>query len=333
MKLFAIHDPWFYALDDGDVDDRAALKYYERFIARNPELKHEVNVWISGTERYKKTLEHFPNSSIKFHHEFPLAHFLDADKVSICAPVKGKDIRDQIASHLAETGKGYCQGNKIGTTNFPSKDYETLLESIPSGQRFCTYLTNICFPPEILDDLDPEYKHEYMSYSMMKLISPGGIARVPGLLYRLYCPILGGGPGTNMLKIQQCLKDYHPGMEDLTISAEGFRETNWDIIGRLGLKPPMFTEGLEPELEEAMTVMVYFANKYYNTGSSPVYDGRESLYSLKSLPPGKVDIPLTETPPLYDLVVSIAVLENMTPSYLEQPEIRKCLMEYIRWIE
>jgi hypothetical protein len=179
--------------------------------------------------------------------------------------------------------------------------------------------------------LDPEYKQEYIAYSIMKLISPGGIMHVPGLLYRLYCPLLGGGPGTNMLKIQQCLKDYHPGLEDLTITAEGFRETNLEIIGRVGLDTPHFLEGLQPELEEAMTVMIYFANKYYKSGASRVYDNQESLYSLRTLPPGRVDLPLTETPPLYDLVVAIAVLEDMPPSYLERADIRETLMEYVRW--
>jgi hypothetical protein len=231
------------------------------------------------------------------------------------------------------TGKGYCQGTKIGTTNFPSKAYEALLESIPTGQRFCTYMTNLCFPLEILDILDPLYKQEYMAYSFMKLISPGGIMHVPGLLYRLYCPILGGGPGTNMLKIQQCLKDYHPGLEDLNITAEGFRETNLEIMGRIGLENPSFLEGMQQELQDAMTVMIYFANKYYKSGAMRVYDGKESLYSLRTLPPGTVCLPLTETPPLYDLVVAIAVLENMPPSYLERPDIRNCLMEYIRWID
>jgi hypothetical protein len=135
-----------------------------------------------------------------------------------------------------------------------------------------------------------------------------------------------------MLKIQQFLKDYHPGLEDLMVTAEGFRETNWDIIGRLGLTLQPLMDGLQPELEEAMTVMVYFANKYYKTGASRVYDGQTSLYSLKTLPPGTVDLPIRETPPMYDLVVAIAVLENMTPLELEKPDIRKCLMEYIRWI-
>ena len=338
MKLFAIHDPWFYGLEDGDVDDRAAFKYYELFMARNPGC-HEVTVWIADLERYEKTLKHFPRSSIKFYHDFPLGHFLDSDKVSICAPVKDAGIRDQMAQHLTASkhftpsGIGYCQGTKIGTTNFPSKAYEALLESIPAEHRFCTYVTNLCFPTELLDVLDPDYKEEYLAYSVMKLISPGGIVHVPGLLYRLYCPILGGGPGTNMLKIQQYLKDYHPGLEDLTITGEGFRDTNQEIIGRLGLTPSHLVEGLQPELEESMTVMIYFANKYYKSGATRVYDDKNCLYSLKTLPPGTADIPVTETPPLYDLVVAIAVLENMSPSYLDISNIREVLMDYVRWLE
>ena len=332
MKLFAVHDPWFYGLEDGDVDDRGAFRYYERYIARNP--MYQVIVWIADLDRYELTIKHFPTSPIQFYHEFPRDHFLSADKVCISAPIKDPILRDQIADHLSVFRKGYCQGTKIGTTNFPSKAYEDLLESIPADHRYCTYVTNLCFPTELLDTLDPEYKHEYMAYSIMKLISPGGIVHVPGLLYRLYCPILGGGPGTNMLKIQQCLKDYHPGLEDLTITAEGFRETNWDIIGQLGLSPPEFTNTMKPELEEAMTVMMYFANKYYksNDGSFRVYDAQDSIYSLRTLPPGKIDLPLTETPPMYDLVVAIAVLEDMPPSYLERPDIRERLTEYIHWV-
>jgi hypothetical protein len=79
--------------------------------------------------------------------------------------------------------------------------------------------------------------------------------------------------------------------------------------------------------------MVYFANKYYKSGSTRVYDQTNSLYSLKTLPPGIADIPVTETPPLYDLVVAIAVLENMSPGYLEISNIREVLMDYVRWIE
>lgn len=332
MRLFAIHDPWFYGMEDGDMDDRGAFKYYERYIARDPS-KNEVAVWIEDLVRYEKTMEHFPNSAIKFYHEFPQWRLIDANKVCISAPVKDAILRDKLATHLLASGNGYCQGTKIGTTNFPSKAYEALLESIPASQRYCTYLTNICFPHEILDVLDPKYKHEYLAYSFMKLISPGGIVHVPGLLYRLYCPILGGGPGTNMLKIQQCLRDYHPGMEDLIITAEGFRETNLDIIGRLGLTVPTFLKGLQPELEESMAVMIYFANKYYKSGASRVYDGQEALYSLRTLPPGSVDLPLTETPPMYDLVVAIAVLENMPPSELEQPNIRDTLTDYVNWLD
>ena len=330
MKLFAIHDPWFYGLEDGDVDDRAAFRYYERYMMRNP--THEVIVWIEDLARYEQVFLHFQGSPIQFYHDFPMDHFISSDKVCISAPVKDPILRDKIADHLSVTGKGYCQGTKIGTTNFPSKAYERLLESIPTEHRFCTYVTNLCFPTELLDTLDPDYKHEYMSYSIMKLISPGGIVHIPGLLYRLYCPILGGGPGTNMLKIQQCLKDYHPGLEDLIITAEGFRDTNLDIMGRLGLEPPLFLTGLQPELIDAMTVMIYFANKYYKTGSFRVYDNCESLYSLRTLPPGTIDLPLTETPPMYDLVVAIAVLQDMHPSYLERPDIRERLTEYIHWV-
>jgi len=327
MKLLAIHDPWFYGLEDGDVDDRAAFKYYERFLARDP--IHEVVVWIADLDRYELTLTHFPHSSIRFYHEFPLGQLYDADKVCISAPVKDPAIRELITDHLSITTKGYCQGTKIGSTNFPSKAYEALLESIPTQHRFCTYITNLCFPPELLDFLDPHFKDEYMSYSIMKLISPGGIVHVPGLLYRLYCPLLGGGPGTNMLKIQQCLKDYHPGLDDLTVTAEEFRQTNQTIMGRLGLTPPHFLDGLQPELLESMTVMIYFANKYYKSGASQVYDQKETLYSLRTLPPGTVDLPLTETPPLYDLVVAIAVLHDIPPSYLERPDIRERLTEYV----
>ena len=186
MKLFAVHDPWFYGLEDGDVDDRGAFRYYERYIARNP--MYQVIVWIADLDRYELTIKHFPTSPIQFYHEFPRDHFLSADKVCISAPIKDPILRDQIADHLSVFRKGYCQGTKIGTTNFPSKAYEDLLESIPADHRYCTYVTNLCFPTELLDTLDPEYKHEYMAYSIMKLISPGGIVHVPGLLYRRRWP-------------------------------------------------------------------------------------------------------------------------------------------------
>jgi hypothetical protein len=108
MKLFAIHDPWFYGLEDGDVDDRGAFRYYERYLAREP--THEVIVWISDLDRYEKTLEHFPNSPIKFYQVFHKEHFITSDKVCISAPVKDANLRDQMACHLSVSGNGYCQG-------------------------------------------------------------------------------------------------------------------------------------------------------------------------------------------------------------------------------
>ena len=122
-------------------------------------------------------------------------------------------------------------------------------------------------------------------------------------------------------------------MDDLTVTAEGFRQTNQVIISRLGLIPPHFLDGLQPELLESMTVMVYFADKYYRSGATRVYDNQETLYSLRTLPPGTVDLPLTETPPLYDLVVAIAVLQDIPPSYLERPDIRERLTDYVYWLD
>ena len=261
-SLYCFHDPWFFGLKDGDMDDRAAFKYYEKYIEKNDKT---VVVYIPG-DRFLLTVEYFKNSKIVFHDEFIRELAEESDKICICAPVCDPEIRNSLTDIITRKKNGYCQGDKIGTTNFPSISYSNLLESIPVYNRYNTNTTNIQFHHSILDILDPNYKNDYMSYAILKLISPAGIMHVPGLLYRLYCPILGGGPGTNMLKIQEILQKHFGLLPDLFIHANTFQIFNTMLISEKSLtvteniKKLMVNYPDNKALEDALIVMVYFAN-------------------------------------------------------------------------
>jgi hypothetical protein len=317
--LYCIHDPWFFGLKDGDMDDRAAFKYYEKYIMENP--RKSVVVYVPG-ERYHLTIEYFKNSSIIFHNEFLRDVAESAKKICICAPVCDPGIRNILTDIITKKQNGYCQGHKIGSTNFPSMAYNELLESIPLYNRYNTITTNIQFHHTFLDVLDPVYKQDYLSYAILKLISPAGILHVPGLLYRLYCPIIGGGPGTNMLKIQEILQKYFGYLPDVMISEENFQEFNTRLIQEESLtttepiKKLMAGYPDNKVLEEALIVMVYFANLVFVKKDGSLLYEKNDICSLNTVPEGMLKIQLDETPPLYDLVAAFCTLNDIPCNHL-----------------
>jgi len=331
-SLYCIHDPWFFGLKDGDMDDRAAFKYYEKYLEKNDKT---VVVYIPG-DRFLLTVEYFKNSKIIFHNEFIRELAEESDKICICAPVCDPEIRDHLTDIITRKKNGYCQGDKIGTTNFPSASYYNLLESIPLDNRYNTLTTNIQFHHSLLDVLDPMYKQDYMSYAILKLISPAGVMHVPGLLYRLYCPILGGGPGTNMLKIQEILQTHFGVLPDVTISGETFQDFNTRLIQENNLK---VTEPIKklmvnyPDnkaLEDALIVMVYFANLVFIKKDGTLLYEKNDICSLNTVPEGMLKIRLEETPPLYDLVAAFCTLNDIPSSHLtDHKTIRSKMVSHI----
>ena len=319
-SLYCFHDPWFFGLKDGDMDDRAAFKYYEKYLEKNPDKT--VVVYIPG-DRFLLTVEYFKNSKIVFHDEFIRELAEESDKICICAPVCDPEIRDHLTDIITRKKNGYCQGDKIGTTNFPSASYYNLLESIPLENRYNTGTTNIQFHHSLLDVLDPIYKNDYMSYAILKLISPAGIMHVPGLLYRLYCPILGGGPGTNMLKIQEILQKHFGLLPDLFIHANTFQIFNTMLISEKSLtvtepiKKLMVNYPDNKVLEDALIVMVYFANLVFIKKDGTLLYEKNDICSLNTVPEGMLKIQLEETPPLYDLVAAFCIVNDIPSNSLD----------------
>jgi len=301
--LYAIHDPWFHGFSDGDVDDRAAFCVYERFLTMNPHKR--ILVYVG--ERYEETIHHYGHFQIEFQDTLNLRDMEEAEKICVCAPIKNPVERAAIAEIVYSNKNGYCQGCKIGCMNFPNANYERLLESMT--YRYSTVDTMLTFPVRLIQHLDPIYYQDYQTYGYMKLFSPGAIVHVPGLLYRLYCPELGGGPGTNMLTIQKCLQKHFHLLEEIPVDKDHFIEFNKRLIADKGLTPSKPIQRLTsiPELLDALTVMMYFANLVYHT-EGDLYTEETELYALNNLPPGIIRITEEETPPLYDMVVAHAVV-------------------------
>jgi hypothetical protein len=210
--IYAIHDSYYPGCNDGDVDDRAAIKYYDKYLLEHYDVSYIV-VYLVGEGRYEKAVPYMNQQTndgkrIVYESEFNIDEAKAAEKIIICAPVSDENVRIELSKIIREKGNGYCQGDKIGVTNFPKPEYQELLDSIPLYHRFTTKSTSISFPTKILDILDPENEDEYMSYGLIKLFAIGGIIHIPSLIYRLYCPEIGGGPGTNMLKIQELIQKY-----------------------------------------------------------------------------------------------------------------------------
>ncbi len=324
MTLYAIHDPWFHGMPDGDVDDRAAFCAYERFLQTHPDER----IVICVGNRYDETVLHYGHFRVEFTRSLSLEDANQANKVCICAPIQDSSFRNSLALLLNAKQNGYCQGCKIGCMNFPNQTYMQLLESVPNEHRYSTIETMISFPIQFIQTLDPIYYEDYQTYGFMKLISPGSIAHIPGLLYRLYCPELGGGPGTNMLTIQRHLQTYFHILPDIPIDKDHFIEFNRRLIQEKGISTSRAIQDMtilqeNPVLLDAMTVMVYFANLIYKKDGTHemLYENDTPLYSLADLPKGSIlllaDKVLTqemETPPLYDLIAAHAVLYDGLPT-------------------
>ncbi len=342
--IYAIHDAYYPGCDDGDVDDRGAINYYARFLESNPEYEY-VTVYLVGKGRFAKGLPYMTQKNIIYEETFNLSEAMLADKIIISAPVPDENVRSELAKIIREKQNAFCQGDKIGVTNFPKPEYQELLDSIPEKNRFSTQTTAITFPPRILDILDPENKGEYMSFGLLKLIAIGGIIHMPSLIYRLYCPEIGGGPGTNMLKIQELIqKHLVPIMKDdydqtkvqqlkeLIVYKGNFEEFNRLVIDIVHHKEiyvhasmnlvnqfmVTFREKLpdanHEAMENALKVMIYFARMIYvTTDADLLFDtSTTKFYSLSEMPQGNLMIDLDETPPLYDLVVAHLVLNGYT---------------------
>ncbi len=336
IDFYAIHDAWFKNLLDGDVDDRAAIKFYEKMIKENPDMV--IYVFFTDS-RYDISKKYYTNSNITFVENFNIEDLYKSNYIGVFANIKDGTIRDQITNVISEKRNGCCQGNVIGTYNFPNDNYSNLLNAMT--YKFSTDFTNISFPENLLDVLDPEYKDDYLLYGMFKLIAIGGIVNMPALIYRLYCPRIGGGPGTNILKIQEWFKenyDFIP--KDMTINETNFIEVNTMILEhftapefkplstimekarelkKIKIVDPSLLEGYYMSdinydaLENSLKVMMIFGNKIYITNdSNPLFNTSvKEFYSLTNLPDGKLNCKFNDTPPLYDLVAAFYIFKQI----------------------
>jgi hypothetical protein len=352
IDYYAIHDAWFYSLNDGDVDDRAAIKFYEKMIEKNPEIK--IMVYFTD-ERFNISKSYFNNSNITICEKFNINDVMISDKVGVFAKIKDENIRSDLVKILTEKKNGYCQGNQIGSYNFPDDNYLALLNSMT--YKFSTDFTNICFTEKFLDSLDSEYKNDYLVYGLLKLIAIGGIINFPGLVYRLYCPKIGGGPGTNMLKIQNWFKLIIPELNNITIDSYNFKivndiilnETITDKVLNLNEFKPlnMFMKKAEEmktvkigdkivdidleELKKSLKVMIIFGNIIYKPKNENFLFNLETdkFYTLTNMPLGDLMISPEETPPLYDLVAAYCILNDIYSNEpTEQESIKSKLIEF-----
>lgn len=337
--IYAIHDSFYPGCNDGDVDDRAAIQYYDKYLLSHPEVTYIV-VYLVGEGRYEKAklyMNQQKSKRIIYQDKFNLYEAQQAKKIIICAPIDDPTTRSMLARIISDKMNGFCQGEKIGVTNFPNHEYKELLDSIPKYNRFNTQTTSIAFPCELLDKLDPDNKDEYMSYGLLKLFAIGGIIHIPSLIYRLYCPEIGGGPGTNMLKIQELIqKHFIPMMKndfdqdkvkqlkEIIVSKNTFEEFNSlliDIVyhkqiyleGNMKLVDDFMVTFKEKmptanhsSMENALKVMIYFARMCYVTEETELLFSSSStkFYSLSEIPKGSSMIQMDTTPPLYDFVVA-----------------------------
>jgi hypothetical protein len=207
--------------------------------------------------------------------------------------------------------------------------------------KFPTDFTNISFPSELLDALDPEYKEDYLMYGLIKLIAIGGISHMPALIYRLYCPRIGGGPGTNILKIQEWFKEnceFIP--REMTIDETNFMEVNQLILAnftapefgplntlmekarelkQVKITSDAFLAGYYMSdinfdaLENSLKVMMIFGNNIFmpTDGSLLFNSNVTQFYTLTNLPEGTSKVKFSTTPPLYDLVAAFCMFENI----------------------
>jgi hypothetical protein len=368
--IYAIHDSYYPGCSDGDVDDRAAIQYYDKYLCEHHDVGYIV-VYLVGEGRFENAIPYMDlqtnqGKRIVFENAFNVYEAIAAQKILICAPVPDENVRTELAKIIRTNQNGYCQGDKIGVTNFPKPEYEELLESIPVHNRFSTQSTAIQFPTNLLDILDPQNKGEYMSYGLLKLIAIGGIIHIPSLIYRLYCPEIGGGPGTNMLKIQELIQkhlvpmmrngDYDQTkvqqLNELIVYKGNFEEFNALLIDIVSHKEIYISSNMNlvhnfmtifqekmPDanhtaMENALKVMIYFARMIYvTTDAGLLFDeSTTKFYSLSEMPQGNLMIELDDTPPLYDFVVAYLVMNGYDNQerFLTDPHLtQKMMMEHM----
>lgn len=304
FTLYAIHDPWFHGLPDGDVDDRGAFCVYDRYLQDHP--LESIRVYVGN--RLEQTLQHYSHLRVVFTDKLLREEIEIADEILICAPLKEAADRQMLMEIMELRKNGYSQGCKVGSMNFPNHHYLPLLESV--SNPYSTVDTMITFPIAFIEKMDPLHSKDYTRYGCIKLFSPGAVAHIPGLLYRLYCPEIGGGPGTNMLSIQRILQQRFGILPDVPIDKDHFIEFNQKLLQSIdtSVLPIDAITKLTPipALIGSLAVMTYFANLVYITEQGPLYQKDSEIYSLQNLPKG--DCLVEDPPPLYDLVAAHAAL-------------------------
>jgi hypothetical protein len=70
-------------------------------------------------------------------------------------------------------------------------------------------------------------------------------------------------------------------------------------------------------LEEALIVMVYFANLVFIKKDGTLLYEKNDICSLNTVPEGMLKIQLEETPPLYDLVAAFCTINDIPSNSLD----------------
>jgi hypothetical protein len=345
--LYTIHDAFYPGCSDGDVDDRAAIQLYDKYLCDHP--NDYIIVYLTGESRFKNATKYLNQQTntgkrIVYTDKYNPYEAKYAKNILICAPIPDPSVRADLSAIITLNQNGYCQGDKIGVTNFPKAEYKELLDSIPERNRFSTQQTSIAFPVHLLDYLDFENKDEYLSYGLFKLFAIGGIIHIPSLVYRLYCPEIGGGPGTNMLKIQELIQkhlipmmekgDYNQelvsDLKKLIVYSGNFEEfndlliqivyhkeiymnSNFNLVNEFMIQfRKEMPDANHKAMENALKVMIYFARMIYvKYDADLLFDHNTTkFYSLSEIPEGKLMIELDESPPLYDFVFAYLVLNG-----------------------
>jgi hypothetical protein len=96
IYLYAIHDPWFYGLSDGDVDDRAAFCAYEHYLSKYPEKK--IIVYVG--DRYDYVLQYYGHFHIVFKRYIDAEEIVAASKILICANVEDSNLRQFLSNNI-----------------------------------------------------------------------------------------------------------------------------------------------------------------------------------------------------------------------------------------
>jgi hypothetical protein len=364
INLLLVLDIWVPGMSLGDIDDL--------LLAATAHLMNDkvsLKIYLVNNEarlaamRGQQDLAGYFSEGTFIEGKFTAEHLAWATKVLVCAPMDDPEaVALMTADSAANPGKYGCQGADDKAYNIKGEALQAMANTFVS--RYPTNKTNISFDKSILTKLrfEDSVINMCLSYTFRKLVSPGAVL---GIVARLYCPLVAGGPGGNMLTIQRHLNTVFFDNK-LSVTAESFHATNESIhafvkANRLALEEDvrfrfsyeaidLFLADVDPvvdqlaaanptiaELPLAMRVVRLYANLFYvpHAGFAPLYAPDTPFFALDNLPDGalhhSIETQLT-TVVGYDLVAGWAFLNDITADDLvnmSEEEIRCAVLNFI----